>query len=328
MIYRSLQAVPANFGPCALTIGNFDGVHAAHRHIIHRVIETAHSHGWTSAVLTFDPHPTRLVAPERAPRLLTTPEQRCERMRAEGIDNVLILPFTPEVAKLTPEEFVRNILVGILQARAVLVGENFRFGHRASGDTRALRELGEQYGFETEVAGAIRLRGRVVSSSEIRKLIEAGNVALAGRLLERPYALDGEVVKGHGIGARQTVPTLNLNTAAEVLPATGVYITRTHDLAGNRKWDSVTNIGVRPTFGGDGLTIETYLLSPFSGETPNQIRVDFLRRVREERKFPSPEALKTQIMRDVGRAQAYFRRAQHLRVRGVAVHADQAAVIR
>ncbi len=308
MIYRSLGAIPDNFGPCALTIGNFDGVHAAHRHIMRRVVEIARLHGWKPAVLTFDPHPTKLVAPERAPRLLTTPEQRSELMREEGIDRVLILPFTPEIAKLTPEEFVRRILVEKLQARAVLVGDNFRFGHRASGSTTTLRELGERYGFETEVAGAVCLRGKIVSSSEIRNLLAVGNVALACRLLKRPYALEGEVIKGHGIGSKQTVPTLNLDTAAEVLPATGVYVTRTHDLVDKRKWDSITNVGFRPTFEGDQLTIETYLLSPFSGATPSRIRVEFLHRVRAERKFPSPEALKAQIMKDVGRAQAYFRR--------------------
>jgi riboflavin kinase/FMN adenylyltransferase len=322
MIYRSLETIPDNFGPCALTIGNFDGVHAAHRHIMRRVVEIARVNGWNSAVLTFDPHPTKLVAPERAPRLLTTPKQRCELMQQEGIDRILVLPFTPDIAKLTPEQFVRSILLDKLQARAVLVGDNFRFGHRASGDRRTLMELGERYGFKTEIARAIRVRGRIVSSSEIRNLIEAGKVALACRLLNRPYRVEGKVMTGHGIGSKQTVPTLNLDTAAEVLPATGVYITRTNDLVDNRKWDSVTNVGFRPTFDGDRLTIETYLLSPLSGASPNQIGVEFLRRVREERKFASPEALKAQIMRDVGRAQAYFRRVKNLKVGKVPVLSD------
>ena len=322
MIYRSIGAVPCNFGPCALTIGNFDGVHAAHRQIIRRVVEIARSRGWNSAVLTFDPHPTKLVAPERAPRLLTTPEERCKLMRQEGIDQILILPFTAEIAKLTPDEFVREILVDKLQARTVLVGDNFRYGNRAAGDTRTLRESGERYGFVIEVAHAIRLRERIVSSSEIRKLIEAGNVGMACRLLGRIYALEGAVIKGHGIGSKQTVPTLNLDSAAEILPATGVYVTRTYDLAGDRKWDSITNVGFRPTFDGDRLTIETYLLSPFSGATPDRIRVEFLHRVREERKFPTPEALKAQIMRDAGRAKAYFRRTEKLHAGKVAVLAD------
>ena len=151
-----------------------------------------------------------------------------------------------------------------------------------------------------------------MSSSEVRRLIEAGNVSLACRLLERPFALEGQVVPGHGVGSKQTVPTLNLHTEAELLPATGVYITRTSDLKSDRRWDSITNVGYRPTFDGDSLTVETFLLSPLSGEPPAEIRVEFLRRVREERKFENPSALKTQILKDVARAQAYFRRTARL----------------
>ena len=310
MICRTLAEVPASFGPAAVTIGNFDGVHAGHRHIMRRTVEIAREHGWRSAVLTFDPHPMRLLAPERAPRLLTTLEQRCDWIAAQGIERVLVLPFTREISQLTPEEFVRLILVDRLHARAVLVGENFRFGNRAAGNTETLRELGARHGFQTEVVGAIRRRNRVVSSSEVRRLIESGNVALACRLLERPFALEGAVVPGQGIGSRQTVPTLNLETGSEVLPAVGVYVTRTFDSGDGRVWESITNVGRRPTFGGDKLTIETFLLSAFDGETPAAIRVEFLRRVREERKFESPEALKVQIFKDVGRAQIYFRRVR------------------
>jgi riboflavin kinase / FMN adenylyltransferase len=311
---RSLAELPEDFGPCAITIGNFDGVHIGHQQIIRRVAAIAHEHGWKAAGLTFDPHPTRLVAPARAPHLLTTPEQRARLMLERGIDEVLILPFTLETAKLTPEEFVREILSSQLKARAVLVGDNFRFGNRAAGDARALEELGKKYGFSTEIIHAIFWRGRVISSSVIRQSVEAGQVSLACRMLGRPYALEGRVVPGAGIGSKQTVPTLNLETGAEVLPKTGVYITRTHDLKGSREWPSITNIGYRPTFNGHGLTIETYLLSALEGDPPQEISVEFLRWVREERKFPSPEALKAQIFHDVSRAQAYFRRRASLRL--------------
>jgi riboflavin kinase/FMN adenylyltransferase len=312
MIFRSLAEVPADFGPCAITIGNFDGVHRGHRQIMQRVADVARENGWKSAVLTFDPHPTKLVAPDRAPRLLTTPEQRAQLILGQGIGQVLILPFTAEIAKLTPEEFVSEILVGKLQARAVLVGDNFRFGHRAAGDARMLRDLGQTYGFETEIMGAIAWRKRIISSSEIRRLIEAGDVSLAARMLGRPYALEGAVVPGEGVGSKQTVPTLNLDTPAEVLPKTGVYVTRTRDGKSSREWPSITNVGHRPTFDGHRLTIETFLLSGLDGPAPARITVEFLRWVREERKFPSPEALKAQIMRDVGRAQAYFRRLEEI----------------
>ena len=186
--------------PSVVTIGNFDGVHAGHRHIMRRVVEIARQNHWTPIALTFDPHPTRLVAPDRAPRLLSTMEQRSELMRQEGIEEVEILPFTRDVANLTPEEFVRSILVDKLRARAVLVGENFRFGHRAAGNIETLRDLGVKYGFCTEAVTPVLRRNIVVSSSEVRRLIELGDVSKACRLLERPYELEGRVVAGQGVG--------------------------------------------------------------------------------------------------------------------------------
>jgi len=262
-------------------------------------------------VLTFDPHPAAIVAPERPLRLLSTHTERSTLMQREGIEQVLILPFTFEVAHLTPEEFVEQVLVNTLGARVVVVGENFRFGHKQAGNTRVLAELGERFGFETRIVGAVKRRGRIVSSSEVRRAVEIGDVALAARLLERAYALEGEVIAGHGIGAKQIVPTLNLRTPAAVIPCTGVYITRTADLDRvKRQWDSVTNVGYRPTFGGRDLSIETFLLSAFEEPTPARIRVEFVHRLREERKFETPEALKSQILRDVARAQAFFRRAR------------------
>jgi riboflavin kinase / FMN adenylyltransferase len=309
-VFHSLDEVPADFGPSALTIGNFDGVHGGHRRILQRVREIAGERSWKASVLTFDPHPATVVAPARAPRLMTVPEQRCALMRGEGIEQVLILPFTADVARLTAEEFVEQVLVQKLGARAVVVGENFRFGHKQAGNTRLLEALGDRLGFLTEVVTAVSCRGMRVSSSGLRQLLEAGEVARAERLLGRPYALEGTVVSGRGVGAKKTVPTLNLSTRSGVLPKRGVYVTRTTDLADSRSWESVTNIGYRPTFGdGDQLSIETFLLEPLEGETPRSIRVEFLWRLREERKFESPEALKTQILKDVARAQAYFRRA-------------------
>jgi riboflavin kinase/FMN adenylyltransferase len=310
-IYRSLAELPPDFGPSAVSIGNFDGVHFGHRQILRRLRAIAAEHGWKPSVLTFDPHPTRIVAPERTPPLLTSPERRALLMAEEGIVQVLILPFTAELALWTPEEFAQRLLVDALAARAVLVGDNFRFGHKAAGNVRVLAELGARMGFTTEIVPAVSCRGRVVSSSSVRDLIRAGNVAMAARLLLRPYGLEGAVVSGRGVGSKQTVPTLNLATGAEVLPAGGVYITHTRDIDDGREWRSITNIGYRPTFGAsDQLTIETFLLDPLSGETPARIRVEFLRRIREERRFDSSEALRTQILKDVRVAQNYFRRAK------------------
>ena len=308
-VYHGLDEVPPNFGPCALTIGNFDGLHIGHRRIMRRVVEIAAEHGWNPAVLTFEPHPAKIVAPERAPRLLSTTAQRAQYMADEGIGQILILPFTPELARLSPEEFVARILHDCLQTRAALVGDNFRFGFRHSGDVVMLAGFGRKYGFLTEIIPAIRLRGHMVSSSEARRLIDTGEVAAAARLLGRPYGIEGDVVSGHGVGKKQTVPTLNLATSAEIVPRAGVYVTSTHDLDSERRWDSVTNAGYRPTFGGnEALSIETYLLSEFDGRAPRRIRVDFLHRLRDERKFDSPDALREQIMRDVKRTLGWYRR--------------------
>ena len=309
-VYRSLDEVPADFGPSALSIGNFDGVHTGHRRILRRVVGIAAERGWKPSVLMFDPHPARVVEPQRAPRLMTPPARRAGLMAEEGIVQALILPFTAEVASLTPEEFARAIVAGRLGARVVLVGDNFRFGYQHSGDVETLRELGRRFGFATEIVPAVTRRGRAVSSSAIRALLDAGRVSLAARWLERPYALDGDVVAGRGVGSRETVPTLNLSTAAELIPRSGVYVTRTQDLNdAARAWNSITNIGYRPTFGDSTqLTIETFLLDPLTGETPRRISVDFLWRVREERKFSNPEALKARILRDAAAARRYFAR--------------------
>jgi riboflavin kinase / FMN adenylyltransferase len=310
-VFRSLDEVPPDFGPSALTIGNFDGVHAAHRRILRRVKEVAGERGLKPSALTFNPHPSKVVAPARAPRLISTPEQRAVLMREEGIEQVLIMPFDRHVAHLTPEQFVEQVLVRKLGVRAVVLGHDFCFGYKQSGNVRVLQELGRKYGFTTEEVKAVTVRGRLVSSTALRRLIEAGRVAQAARLLERPFALEGEVVPGRGVGSRQTVPTLNLAAHTEALPAAGVYVTRTSNLEDGYAWPSVTNVGYRPTFGeGQELSIETFLLEPLAGETPHHIRVQFLWRVRDERQFPDAPALKQQILRDAGLAQAYFRRVQ------------------
>lgn len=299
-------AEAAGFTPSAVTIGNFDGVHAGHRHLLQSVCEAAKIIGAKPTVLTFDPHPSRVVAPERTPRLLTTIDERCALLASQGVEQILVLPFTLDIAKLSPEEFVHQILANALGAKLVVVGANFRFGHKQSGDTKALSALGSRYGFEVDLAEEVRCRGQVVSSSAIRKFIDAGEVGQAWRFLARPYSIAGEVVHGRGVGSKVTVPTLNLKTMAEVLPTNGVYVTRTNN--SDRRWRSISNIGVRPTFESEPheLSIETFLLDPLEGETPQRIELEFLHRVRDERKFESPEALKAQIFRDVKQANSFF----------------------
>ena len=296
----------------ALSIGAFDGIHLGHRELFAAVKSIAAAQGLTPAVLTFDPHPARIVAPERAPKLITTIDERRQLIHSLGIAEVHVVPFTPALSLLTPEQFVRQILLDQLQTKAVIVGANFRFGHQQAGHIDTLINLGAALDFSVHAAPVLSFRGRKVSSTVIRQAITGGNLSLANRLLGRPYSLSGAVVPGHGIGSKQTVPTLNLDTPAELIPAHGVYISRTRDLDSGRSWNSITNVGVRPTFSGDSLAIETFLLDPFDGQTPTNIKVQFLRHVREERKFPSPEALKAQILTDVRRAQTYFRRTSQL----------------
>ncbi len=205
-----------------------------------------------------------------------------------------------------------------MNVRVVLVGDDFRFGYKQAGNVETLRELGERLGFEVEAISGIGRRGERVSSSAIRKLVGEGAVSRACRMLGKPFALEGNVVRGQGIGSKQTVPTLNLEPLNEVLPKTGVYVTRTRALSladargsvmpAGATWNSITNVGYRPTFDGENLTIETFLLDPFDGNTPEQIEVSFLFFVRDERKFETPEALKAQILRDVRVAQRLHRR--------------------
>ncbi len=306
-VYRGLDQIPDSFGPSALTIGNFDGVHVGHRFLMQRTAEIARRLGCKASVLTFDPHPARVVAPSKAPEMMTSIERRCELMALDGIEQVAVMPFTAELARLTPEQFVFDLLIKRLGVKAVVVGRDFRFGARQQGDTALLQKIGAEHGFEVDLIEPILVRGERVSSSRVRECVMRGAVTEATRLLTRPYSLEGAVVAGQGIGRKETVPTLNLQPDSKIIPATGVYVTCTEDAASARSWHSITNVGYRPTFDGDSLTIETFLLGPFEGAAPDRIRVNFLHRIRDERKFDSPESLKAQIMRDVARAQAYHR---------------------
>lgn len=306
-VYRCLAEIPADFGPSVVTIGNFDGVHRGHRKILELAKRLAEQHEWRTATLTFDPHPLQVVAPERAPRLLTSIEQRREVLESWGVEAMVVLPFTAEFSKQSPEEFVEQVLVRGLRCACVVVGENFRFGHRHAGDIDTLEKLGRSHGFVTEAVGPLRMGGQTVSSSRIRAAVAAGRTGVARRLLGRPFELAGEVVPGRGIGSKSTAPTLNLNPQADLWPANGVYVSQTRELSGPRRWRSVTNVGVRPTFGDSERVVETHLLDPLGGSPPAAIGVGFLRRLRDERPFESSEALREQIYRDIAESERYFR---------------------
>ncbi len=314
LIFRSLDQARGRFGPCALAIGNFDGVHIGHQALLAEAARFGSTNGFLAAVLTFDPHPTVVVAPERTPLLICTLEQRLRLLEFAGITRIMVLPFTAEVARLSPGEFVSQILVNVLNTRAVFVGGNFRFGHKQAGTSDTLRDLGDRFGFVSQIVHPVRYRGEIVSSSAIRDYLAAGKAGHAGRLLGRCFSVEGPVVPGRGIGKKQAVPTLNLHPPRGQIVPRGIYITETVDRSTGRRWESVTSVGTNPTFGDTEVTIETYLLAPpFDGQTPERIEVLFRRFIRSERRFATPEALKAEIGRDVSRAQAYWKRISTLK---------------
>jgi riboflavin kinase/FMN adenylyltransferase len=308
-VFRSVEEACAQFLPCAVAIGNFDGVHVGHQALLAAAARFGKQNNSVPSVLTFHPHPASVVAPNRKPEVLCTLQERLRLLAAARAEQILVLPFTLELSQLSPEEFVRKILVNCMKTQAVFIGDNFRFGHRQAGDAHTLRQLGKQFGFASEVLERVMVRGEVASSSAIRRHVCSGNVSRAGRLLGHCFSVIGPVISGHGVGSKQTVPTLNLRPVpGQVLPR-GVFVTETLERGGaRRRWPSITNVGMRPTFGGDELTIETYLLSPLDHGAPDEIEVAFRRFIRPERKFDSPVELRAQILRDVGRAQAYWRR--------------------
>ena len=303
----NLESVGPEPPRCALAIGNFDGLHLGHQRILEKTKEQARRIGGEAVVLTFDPHPATVVAPERAPDLLMLPAERLRRFEECGIDAGVVLRFTGRIARLRPEEFVEQILVRKLNVRSVVVGEGFRFGCRQSGDTKTLIDIGSRDGFEVATVPPVLVGGQPVSSTRVRAVVGQGSVRQARRMLARPFSLRGEIVSGRGIGSRQTVPTLNLSPETELRPAQGVYVTFTCDLESGRRWGSVTNVGSRPTFNGTDQTVETYLLEGLEGRKPARIELAFLHRLRDEKRFETPEKLRQQILKDAGQAKRYFR---------------------
>ena len=315
MVFHSAEDWAARYGASGrgsvLAIGNFDGIHLGHQAILRGVVERAKERGGVATALTFEPPPLKLLRPEAAPLRLSTNEQRLTWFRANGLEAAVVLRFTMELARLSPEDFVRDILVRGLHLRAVLVGENFRFGHRQAGDVRLLGALAGEHGFTVEIVPPVTFPGEIVSSTVIRREIQAGNVSHAARLLGRPFVLTGPVVTGTGTGRRFTFPTLNIAPEQELLPAKGVYITQAK--FGNALYDAVTNIGHRPTFNGASLSVETHLLDYSGNETPQRIKIRFWKRLREEKKFAGADELRAQIARDIARAESFFVRLRRFR---------------
>jgi len=309
-IFPKLEDIPSSFGPSIVSVGNFDGVHRAHLHVLREIVQRSWESAAKSVAVTFEPHPMRILRPESGLKLLTPAAEKIRLLERTGIDAVLLLPFTREMSLMSPREFVQQVLCERLNAIEVHEGFNFRFGHKAAGNVEALIQLGHELGFEVVVYPEMRERGESVSSTRIRELVQLGQVSRARFLLGRPFSVRSTPAKGRGYGAKFTVPTINLGDYDELVPRDGVYITQTR--VAEECFDSVTNVGKRPTFGTESFAIESHLLNfhPLEVTADTDIEIWFLSRVRDEIKFGSVEDLKKQIGKDIRRATRYFRLRQ------------------
>jgi riboflavin kinase/FMN adenylyltransferase len=305
-IFHKLEDIPASFGPTLLSVGNFDGVHRAHTRVLANIVYRAREQGRKSVAVTFEPHPVRILRPDFGLKLITPTPEKLRLLEASGVDAVLLLPFTRDLSLMTPRDFAHDILKNSLLAREVHEGYNFHFGNKAAGDINLLAEFGRDMGFEVKAYPELRLRGEPVSSTQIRKLLAEGRASRARHLLARPFSILSTAGRGRGYGSKYTVPTINLSRYEELVPGDGVYVTRTR--VGVECFDSVTNVGNRPTFGADSFAIETHLLNfhPIELNPETEVEIYFLQRLRDEIKFPSVEALREQIGRDVRKARRYF----------------------
>lgn len=305
-VFRHLEEVPDNFGPTVVSIGNFDGVHRAHQTVLREIVTRARQLGGHAMAMTFDPHPTRILRPDQDLKLISPTAIKLRLLEETGIDGVLLLPFSRDLSMMTPRAFVEEILVNKLHAKEVHEGYNFHFGHKASGTPQVLSDLGRELGFEVVTYPEMSLRKEKVSSSEVRRLIREGNVSKARHLLGRVFSVYSTPGRGRGYGHKYTVPTINLSRYDELIPKNGVYITRSR--IGDECFDSVTNVGVRPTFGPDSFAVESHLLNfhPIELQAETPVELMFLKWMRPEMKFESVDALREQIARDVHRARRFF----------------------
>jgi len=290
-----------------ISIGSFDGVHIGHQAVLTHVVERARAMDVAAVAMTFDPHPVKLLRPVDAPRLLTTLEQRLALIAQTGIETALVVPFTHRLARMSAADFVRDVLVDRLAVREVYIGDNFRFGADRGGDVGLLTSMGAELGFEAAAAPIVEAEGCVVSSTRVRQAVADGRVEEAVALLGRSVFIDGLVLEGKRLGRTLGFPTLNIEVENELHPSNGVYVTAVHIPSFTRTFPAVTNIGVRPTVYQNSLTtIESHLLDFTADVYQEQVRLFFLERVREERRFESTLDLMAQIRRDVGQARDFF----------------------
>jgi len=290
-----------------LTMGNFDGLHLGHQALLRQMSQDAKDVGGSSVVLTFEPHPLKILAPKRAPKLLLTHKDKMLLLQSKGVDVVVIQEFNPAFALIEAEDFVRSYLVKGLKVHRIWVGKEFRFGRGRRGEVEALTRWGKKSGFEVKIIEPVLIEGQRISSTRIRALIEEGEVHHVSRFLGRCHFVSGRVVKGHQRGKALGFPTANISTRTEVLPPDGVYAT--FFWVQGRRWSSVTSLGSNPTFGEGPRTLETYLFD-FDGDLYDQsVRLSFVKRIREQKKFSSPKLLVAQMHEDVEQAREALRGA-------------------
>lgn len=299
-VIKDLENIPKDLKYSLITIGNFDGVHLGHQQIFQRLITEAKEKNRKSAVITFEPHPQKIIHPERRPFFLLTPlEEKLDFMASLGIDVAVVIAFSPEFARITAEDFVRTVLWNKFRLQKIFIGYDYAFGNNKEGNAGFLEKLGEELGFQVEEISAVTIDGIIVSSTNIRLAILEGNVGRAARMLDRPYTLNGTVVKGYRRGTGIGFPTANIKSE-KVIPGIGVYVIIA-EIEGTR-YQGVLNIGYNPTFGNEELSTEVHLLD-FQGDIyGKEIGISFIDRLRDERKFESSEKLVEQISRDIQRA--------------------------
>ncbi|MDH7511795.1 MAG: bifunctional riboflavin kinase/FAD synthetase [Clostridiales bacterium] len=292
--------------PTAVAIGNFDGLHLGHKAILHALVERAHAGGLCSLVLTFSPHPEKVLGQRRVAMIQTLP-QRLAGLRKSGVQAVLVVPFGQAFSRLTSQEFLKDILISLLGAKEIIVGENFRFGLNRQGDIEELRRLGRKHGVIVHSVPQVKSKGRAVSSSLIRSFLFEGKVQEANALLGYPYEIEGKVIKGSSRGASLGFPTANILTANEITPE-GVFITAA--TLSRQTYPSVTNIGFRPTFGRDRFQVETFIFGFNRSIYGKRIRLGFLKKIRDEKVFSSQNALVRQVSKDMKVAQDFFKKSK------------------
>lgn len=308
-IVVGLEAIKNPYPGTVLTIGNYDGVHVGHQKILSAVVRRAEETNGTSMVMTFEPHPAKVIAPERDIKLLTTTEEKARLIEAMGIRVLLLVNFNREFASMLPDDFIENVLVNTLDVKEVIVGDNYTFGKHKKGTIELLRKRGKEYGFRVQAIDNVIVDHTTVSSSAVRSLLQRGAVFEASRYLGRCYSIEGKVIKGKGRGQKLlNIPTANIETPVEITPKEGVYAVRV--TVRGTLYDGVANIGKNPTFGNETVSYEVHLFS-FSGNLlGEQIRIEFIDRIRGERRFPNAASLEKQIRADIEYARQLLKRTR------------------